>query len=60
MDPHIHPFFINLSTCLFIIPSIYAHTYISIQSKGFIQVHTPVLTSNDCEGAGELFQVFVS
>lgn len=27
------------------------------QSKGFIQVHTPVLTSNDCEGAGELFQV---
>ncbi|XP_064841498.1 probable asparagine--tRNA ligase, mitochondrial [Oncorhynchus masou masou] len=27
------------------------------KEKGFIQVHTPVLTSNDCEGAGELFQV---
>ncbi|XP_038842862.1 probable asparagine--tRNA ligase, mitochondrial isoform X1 [Salvelinus namaycush] len=27
------------------------------KEKGFIQIHTPVLTSNDCEGAGELFQV---
>ncbi|XP_076138387.1 asparaginyl-tRNA synthetase [Alosa pseudoharengus] len=24
---------------------------------GFIQIHTPVITSNDCEGAGELFQL---
>ncbi|MBZ0155822.1 MAG: asparagine--tRNA ligase [Alphaproteobacteria bacterium] len=27
------------------------------QEKGFIWVHTPILTSNDCEGAGELFTV---
>ncbi|XP_014664585.1 PREDICTED: probable asparagine--tRNA ligase, mitochondrial isoform X2 [Priapulus caudatus] len=27
------------------------------QSLGFIQVHTPVLTSNDCEGAGEVFHI---
>uniref|UniRef100_A0A4W5KLX9 Asparaginyl-tRNA synthetase 2, mitochondrial n=1 Tax=Hucho hucho TaxID=62062 RepID=A0A4W5KLX9_9TELE len=27
------------------------------KEKGIIQIHTPVLTSNDCEGAGELFQV---
>ena len=27
------------------------------QGKGFINVHTPIITSNDCEGAGELFQV---
>lgn len=25
--------------------------------KGFIWAHTPVLTSSDCEGAGEMFQV---
>lgn len=27
------------------------------QEKGFFNVHTPVITSSDCEGAGELFRV---
>ncbi len=27
------------------------------QDKGFQQVHTPVITTSDCEGAGEMFQV---
>ena len=27
------------------------------QEKGFFQVHTPVITTSDCEGAGEMFQV---
>jgi asparaginyl-tRNA synthetase len=27
------------------------------QEKGFIWVHTPIITSSDCEGAGELFTV---
>jgi len=27
------------------------------QSRGFIWVHTPIITANDCEGAGELFSV---
>ena len=31
------------------------HSY--LQSQDYIQIHTPVLTSNDCEGAGEVFQV---
>ncbi|XP_010631641.1 probable asparagine--tRNA ligase, mitochondrial isoform X2 [Fukomys damarensis] len=27
------------------------------RDSGFVHIHTPVITSNDCEGAGELFQV---
>ncbi len=27
------------------------------QNEGFIYVHTPLITSSDCEGAGEMFQV---
>lgn len=27
------------------------------KSEGYINIHTPVLTSNDCEGAGEVFTV---
>lgn len=27
------------------------------KSEGYINVHTPILTSNDCEGAGEVFTV---
>ena len=27
------------------------------QNKGFIWVHTPIITASDCEGAGELFTV---
>ncbi len=27
------------------------------QEKGFIYVHTPIITGSDCEGAGEMFRV---
>ena len=27
------------------------------QENGFIQVHTPIITTSDCEGTGEMFQV---
>ncbi|MGB3224892.1 MAG: asparagine--tRNA ligase [Desulforhopalus sp.] len=27
------------------------------QDRGFVQVHTPIITTSDCEGAGEMFQV---
>ncbi|NXX65606.1 SYNM protein, partial [Spizella passerina] len=29
------------------------------QDNGYVHIHTPVITSNDCEGAGELFQIEV-
>ncbi len=27
------------------------------QDKGFVYIHTPIITGSDCEGAGEMFQV---
>ncbi|NXM73476.1 SYNM protein, partial [Serilophus lunatus] len=30
------------------------------QDNGYMHIHTPIITSNDCEGAGELFQVETS
>ncbi|XP_046395556.1 probable asparagine--tRNA ligase, mitochondrial [Ischnura elegans] len=35
--------------------SLAVHTYMN--SKGFILIHAPIITSNDCEGAGEVFKV---
>lgn len=31
------------------------HKY--FQENGFIYVHTPIITGNDCEGAGEMFRI---
>ncbi|XP_014277531.1 asparaginyl-tRNA synthetase [Halyomorpha halys] len=31
------------------------HDY--FMKKGYLNIHTPILTSNDCEGAGEVFNV---
>ena len=31
------------------------HTF--FQEKGFIYIHTPIISGNDCEGAGEIFRV---
>lgn len=28
-----------------------------LQGRGFVYVHTPIITASDCEGAGEMFQV---
>nr|XP_025951916.1 probable asparagine--tRNA ligase, mitochondrial isoform X1 [Dromaius novaehollandiae] len=30
------------------------------QENGYVHIHTPIITSNDCEGAGELFQIETS
>ncbi|GKT37099.1 asparagine--tRNA ligase, partial [Aduncisulcus paluster] len=27
------------------------------QERGFVYVHTPIITGSDCEGAGEMFRV---
>lgn len=32
-------------------------THLFFQEKGFLYVHTPIITASDCEGAGQMFQV---
>lgn len=32
-------------------------THLFFQSRGFIYLHTPIITASDCEGAGKMFQV---
>lgn len=32
-------------------------THQFFQQRGFLYVHTPIVTASDCEGAGEMFQV---
>lgn len=48
----------NLFNAVFRIRSLAAgavHAY--FQSKGYIYMHSPIITASDCEGAGEMFQV---
>lgn len=48
----------NLFQAVFRIRSIAAqaiHNY--FQDKGYVYVHTPLITGSDCEGAGEMFKV---
>src|SRR3954454_14651892 len=48
----------NLFGCVFRVRSWLAfavHQF--FQERGFIYVHTPIITGSDCEGAGELFRV---
>jgi asparaginyl-tRNA synthetase len=32
-------------------------THQFFQTRGFLYVHTPIITASDCEGAGEMFAV---
>lgn len=32
-------------------------THQFFQSRGFLYIHTPIITGSDCEGAGEMFAV---
>lgn len=48
----------NTFSAVFRIRSLLAHAiHKFFQDRGFVYVHTPIITSSDCEGAGEMFQV---
>ena len=48
----------NTFTAVFRVRSILAYAFHKyFQERGFIYVHTPLITGSDCEGAGEMFHV---
>ena len=48
----------NLFQCAFRIRSLISQAvHMFFAEKGFVYVHTPLITGSDCEGAGEMFQV---
>ncbi len=48
----------NTFQAVFRVRSLIAHAiHCFFQERDFVYVHTPLITSSDCEGAGEMFQV---
>ncbi len=48
----------NTYGAVFRVRSVLAHAvHCFYQDRGFVYVHTPILTASDCEGAGEMFRV---
>lgn len=48
----------NTFSAVFRVRSVLAYAiHKFFQEKGFVYVHTPIITSSDCEGAGEMFRV---
>lgn len=48
----------NTFSAVFRVRSILAYAiHKFFQENGFVYVHTPIITSSDCEGAGEMFRV---
>ena len=48
----------NLFSAVFRVRSVAAYAiHKFFQERGFVYVHTPIITASDCEGAGEMFRV---
>jgi asparaginyl-tRNA synthetase len=48
----------NTYGAVFRVRSVLAHAvHCFFQDRGFVYVHTPIITGSDCEGAGEMFRV---
>ena len=48
----------NRFSAAFRVRSVAAHAiHCFFQDRGFVYVHTPIITASDCEGAGEMFRV---
>ena len=48
----------NLFSAVYRVRSVAAYAiHQFFQERGFVYIHTPIITASDCEGAGEMFQV---
>ena len=48
----------NLFSAVFRVRSVAAHAiHTFFQDRGFVYIHTPIITGSDCEGAAEMFEV---
>ncbi|MCU0237201.1 MAG: asparagine--tRNA ligase, partial [Acidobacteria bacterium] len=55
--PHLRPRS-NTFMAVFRVRSLVAHAiHTFFQERGFVYVHTPIITGSDCEGAGQMFRV---
>lgn len=55
--PHLRPR-TNSFSAIFRMRSVLSHAiHTFFQERGFVNVHTPIITGSDCEGAGQMFRV---
>lgn len=55
--PHLRPRIPNNALLLRLRSRVVASLTRFFEEEGFVQTHTPIITSSDCEGAGEVFTV---
>ncbi|XP_062580949.1 probable asparagine--tRNA ligase, mitochondrial [Saccostrea cucullata] len=58
--PHLRPKTSLFSSVMRIRNTVTMAVHRYFQENGYIFIHTPILSSNDCEGAGQLFTVQIS
>ena len=58
--PHLRPRTANNALMLHLRSHLIASVTNFFNQEGFVQTHTPIITSSDCEGAGEVFTITTS
>jgi len=54
---YLNIFFSQISAVARIRNALAYATHLFFQERGFLYLHTPIITASDCEGAGEMFQI---
>ncbi|SCO65636.1 asparagine--tRNA ligase, putative [Plasmodium vivax] len=54
---HLRPRSYFISSVIRVRNALATATHLFFQSRGFLYVHTPLITTSDCEGGGEMFTV---